>query len=72
MATIIGTHIECDWCNRHYDTPRQMLRYDDKFFCDDECLGEYLVDRAEGDIEEIWFDTPENIEICEKEQRAEW
>lgn len=72
MAVIVGAHIECDWCNRQYDTPRAMLRYGDHIFCDDECLGEYLVDKADGEIEEIWFDTPENIEQREVERKAQY
>lgn len=72
MATIIDNYIECSWCRRVFSTPTDLLRYDDKIFCDTNCLGEYLVEKAEEDIEEIWFDTPENIEICAKEKRAEY
>ena len=70
--TIVDHYIECFWCSRVFSTPTDLLRYDDKFFCDSKCLGEYMVDKAEEDIEEIWFDTPDNIEICEKEKHAEY
>lgn len=71
-TTIVGKYIECKWCNKNYTTPRYMVRYKEDFFCDDTCLGEYMVDQADGDTEAIWFDTPENIEMRELEKRAEW
>lgn len=70
--TIIGKHIQCEWCRKNYDTPRYMLGYDDKYFCDDECLGEYLVNEKDGDIEQIWFDTPDNLKMIAEERKAEW
>ena len=70
--TIIDNYIECEWCGRVFTTPTDLLGYDDKIFCDSKCLGEYMVDKADEDIDAVWFDTPENIEICEKEARAEW
>ena len=72
MAMIIDKHIECDWCHRHYETPRELVRYDDKIFCDEDCLGQYLVDKADGEIEVIWFDTPDNIEMAEAERKAQY
>ena len=70
--TIIGKHIQCEWCRKNYDMPRYMLGYDDKYFCDDECLGEYLVSEKDGDIEQIWFDTPDNLKMVAEERKAEW
>lgn len=62
----------CYWCHKEFNEPRKILRYHGKYFCDDECLGEYLVDKVEDEITDIDFDTAENIEICEKERWAEW
>lgn len=69
---IVDRHIECSWCHKVHDRPRDLLRYDDKIFCDEKCLGEYLVDKADGDIETIDFDTPENIEMMAMERKAEY
>ena len=63
--------MECYWCHKHWNTPGHIVRYKRHLFCDEDCLGEYLVSRAEDDIEIEWFDTPENIEICEREKWAE-
>ncbi len=59
--------MECYWCHKHFDTPRHYIRYDKKNFCDEDCLGEFLVDRAEDDMEVLWFDTAENMRICAEE-----
>ena len=72
MNTLVRKSTECEWCKKVIDTPRSLLRYDDLLFCDEQCLGEYMVDQADGDIEEIWFDTPENIELCAKERISEY
>lgn len=72
MQNIVGKYIKCDWCNKTYDTPGRLMRYDDKIFCGSDCLGEYLVEKVGEDIEDIWFDTPENIEMCAKEAKREW
>lgn len=47
------------------------VRYKGKNFCDRDCLAEYLVEKAEDDVEEIWYDTPENLELLSAEEKEE-
>ena len=63
---------KCFWCHKEWNEPREVIRYKGKYFCDEECLGEYLVDKAEGEFESVWHDTEENIKTCEQEKKAEW
>lgn len=72
METIVKDYLECEWCGRVFSTPHDFLKVDNKLFCCNECLGEYLVEKMDGEIESIWFDTPTNIEQREKEKKAEW
>lgn len=62
--------MECYWCNKKFTEPGYILRYHKHHFCDDKCLGEYLVERAEEEIEKEWFDTPENIKACWREEHG--
>ena len=62
----------CYWCKKVFNKPGDVLKYDDKLFCDEVCLGAYLVDKVDSDIETEWIDTPENIYMCEMEKRAEY
>lgn len=72
METILGDYQECAWCGRVYSTPHDFLRVDNKLFCCEKCLGEYLVEKMDGEIEPVWFNTPTNEEIAAKERKAEW
>jgi len=63
---------ECYWCHKSFTTPRDILKFKKHYFCDETCLGEYLVDREEENIEVIWHDTEENMRICAEEAKAEW
>lgn len=72
METIVNDYLKCDWCGRVYSTPHDFLKVDDKLFCCNECLGEYLVEKMDGEIEPVWFTTPTNEEIAAKERKAEY
>ena len=67
--TVTGNDIQCAWCHMHFTNPKSILKYDDKYFCDDECLGQYLVDKVEGEVEVMWFDTEENMRLCAMEDK---
>lgn len=62
---------KCFECNREFQPASTVLKYKGKYFCSDSCLGEYLVDHAEG-IKEIEYDTPENIRLCALEKKGEY
>ena len=62
----------CYWCEKVFNKPGDVLKYDEHLFCDEKCLGAYLVEKAELDIETVWIDTTENIELCEREKAQEW
>lgn len=59
----------CHFCKTYWDEPRHIIRYKRKAFCDEDCLAEYLLSKAEDDIEVEWFDTEENMRICAEEAR---
>lgn len=52
--------LKCHQCGNEWDTTRDILKYEDKYFCDDQCLGEYLVEKVDGDIEVVFYETEEN------------
>lgn len=62
---------KCYECGREFRPATTLLKYQEKLFCSADCLGEYLVDHTE-EIEEIEYDTPENIRMCELEKRWEY
>ncbi len=62
---------KCFECNKEFQPATTVLKYKGKYFCSDSCLGEYLLDQAEG-ITEIEYDTPENIRICALEEKGEY
>lgn len=64
--------IRCEQCRKVYDYPGEALLYKGKLFCDTSCLGEYLVDQIEEDIDDVWIDTEENIKMGAEEERNEW
>ena len=55
-----------------YSLAREMLGYKGKYFCDDECLGHYLVDKLDGEIETVYFETPDDVRDRELERKAEY
>ena len=57
---MLACNLECAYCGKKWTTTRDILKYDDKYFCDDDCLGSYLVDKADGDIEIIFYETEDN------------
>lgn len=63
---------QCYWCHKSFDAPGNIIRYKRHYFCDESCLGEYLVDKEEENITVIWHDTEENMRICAEEAKAEW
>jgi hypothetical protein len=46
-----------------------IIRHEDKYFCSEECLGEYLVSKIEDEIDVEWFDTEEHMRICAEEEK---
>lgn len=65
-------NMRCEWCEKAFDYPGYILKYKRKHFCDEECLGKYLVDCADDKISREWVDTKENIETCAKEKWKEY
>lgn len=63
--------LECHWCHKDLNKPRYVMKYKRKYFCNEDCLGEYLVSQAEPDVEVVWHDTPENMRICAEEAKHE-
>lgn len=65
---------KCHWCSKEFDKPHEMIKYHKYYFCCEECLGEYLVNKAQHkeELEVIWVDTEENIEILAREEAAQW
>ena len=56
--------MECEYCGK---TLHRYLRYKGEHcFCNEQCLGKYLVDLADGEIEEDYAYTEEEIEMEEK------
>ena len=49
--------MHCYYCEKEWDEPRNVIRYKSKLFCNEQCLGRYFVDKADGDIEDVWIDT---------------
>lgn len=76
MATIIvgrgGENICCKNCRKDINKPQDILKYKDDYFCDETCLGEYLVSQVEDEVEEVWADTEENMYMCAMEAKSEW
>ena len=46
----------CFWCHKVWDSPRDVLYYKKHYFCNKECLGEFLCERNQEDIRIKWFD----------------
>ena len=59
----------CYFCKHKFDKPMDIIRYKDRYFCSEECLGEYLVKQIEDEIDVEWFDTEENMRICAEEEK---
>lgn len=64
--------LKCEWCGKSFNYPGYVLKYKRKHFCDEDCLGKYLVDTSDDKIMREWIDTKENIETCAKERWAEY
>ena len=61
---------ECNNCYKQITGPQMIYKYQDKIFCSDDCLKEYLFYHAEDEIETEWLDTKENIRSCALEEGA--
>lgn len=59
-----GANIQCKHCQKDIDKPKSILKFNDDYFCDEDCLGEYLVAQVEDEVEVVWADTEENLKIC--------
>ena len=74
----LAKHMEklnkCCWCDKEFDKPHEMIKYHKYYFCSEECLGEYLVDKAQkkDELQTVWVDTEENIETLAREEAAQW
>lgn len=60
----------CYCCHR--DLYGECASYDDHYFCSDKCLGEYLVDKLDDEIEWVDFRPKEEIDEAEREDHYEW
>lgn len=54
----------CEYCGVDYDEPQSILRYQGKYYCDELCLGKYLEEQIDDEVEEEWIDTKENMRLC--------
>ena len=59
--------MKCNYCGKYFDEPGYILKYHKKYYCDDRCLAKELLFEVDDEIENYWYDTPENMEICAKE-----
>ena len=55
--------MRCEFCGSSFDAPGYVLKYKRKHFCNEECLGKYLVDVADEKISREWFDTRKGRDI---------
>ena len=55
---------KCFQCGYEWTEARTMLKYHRKYFCDEECLKNYLYEKADDEIEEVFIDSPENRELA--------
>ena len=60
----------CHCC--HKDLSGECASYDDHYFCSTECLGEYLVDKLDDEIEWVNFQNKEDIDMADQERWAEY
>lgn len=49
--------IECEHCKALICAGDRYYEFDDEYFCSYECIGEYLVNKHEGDIKEKHLET---------------
>lgn len=49
--------IECEHCKALISAGEHYYEYDDEPFCSYECVGEYLVNKHEGEIKERYLET---------------
>ena len=54
---------ECAECHKEFDPsiPRTLLKYDKKYFCCEECVKDYMLEKFDNEIEEEFIDTEESI-----------
>jgi len=64
--------MECNNCFRQIEGPREIFRYQEKYFCSEECLKEYLYYHTEDEITTEWLDTAENIKTCVTEAKNDY
>ena len=67
-----GREMKCANCNKEIDRPQTIYKHQDEIYCSPACLAEALLEKAWDDVEEIWFDTEENMRVCAMEEKAEW
>lgn len=72
LVGVNGVEIQCRCCHKELDEPGTIIKYDGNFFCSDDCLGAYLVEQVEEDIELVRIDTKENMKMCAEESKNEW
>lgn len=64
--------VKCAHCLKEIDRPQTIYKHQDEIYCSPACLAEALLEKAWDDVEEIWFDTEENMRVCAMEEKAEW
>ena len=67
-----GRDICCKWCSKIIDKPGTIFKYQDNYYCSEECLMEKLMDDAQDEIEQLWADTNDNMRQLAEEERGEW
>lgn len=60
----------CEMCAKPLS--RECSHYDGKYFCSDSCLGQYLVEKIDDEIEWVDFRTLDEIKLAEAERKAEY
>ena len=61
--------MHCYWCDKEWDDSRNVLEYKSKLFCNEQCLGKYLVEKVDDEIRDVWIDTEENRKMCVEEDK---
>lgn len=65
VPEIVWNGETCRNCGR--DLHRECLKLDDCYFCSESCLGAYLVEKYEEEVEWVEFVYPEEVNARERE-----
>ena len=62
----------CYYCKAQNNEPHDIYKYRKHYFCSFDCLGKYLLDRAEKEVVKSWVDTKIDVEKVAREEKEKW